>query len=126
MQHILIEDVTCMWLTIYFVSLILLIPVTIIGLNRTSEKKISQWLIIDRFVYLLMACATVVLMIRTFSHSPLLVSCKGLLTVSVIVLIEVAFGRKQEHNLSIAWTIVISLAILITAVVGIITTLHSI
>ncbi|WP_203650737.1 DUF1516 family protein [Secundilactobacillus yichangensis] len=115
-----------MWLTIYFVSLILLIPVTIIGLNRTSEKKISQWLIIDRFVYLLMACATVVLMIRTFSHSPLLVSCKGLLTVSVIVLIEVAFGRKQEHNLSIAWTIVISLAILITAVVGIITTLHSI
>lgn len=115
-----------MWLTIYFISLILLIPVTIIGLNRTSEKKIAQWLIIDRLVYLIMACATVVLMIRTFNHAPLLVSTKGLLAISVIVLIEVAFGRKQEHDLSIAWSVVVTIAILITAAVGIVTTLHSI
>lgn len=115
-----------MWLTIYFISLILLIPVTIIGLNRTSEKKIAQWLIIDRLVYLIMACATVVLMIRTFHHAPLLVSLKGALAIIVVLIIEIVFGRKQEHSLSIAWSIVITLLILLTAAVGIMTTLHSI
>ncbi len=46
-----------MWLSIYFVSLILLIPITIIGLNRTSEKRIAQFLILDRIVYLIMQLA---------------------------------------------------------------------
>lgn len=115
-----------MWLTIYFISLILLIPVTIIGLNRNSEKRIAQWLIIDRLVYLIMACATVVLMIRTFQHSPILVCLKGVLAVIVIVIIEVAFGHKQERHLSIGWSVVITIVILITAAVGIITTLRSI
>lgn len=31
-----------MWLSIYFASLILLIPFTLIGLSRTSEKKESH------------------------------------------------------------------------------------
>ncbi|MCH5463164.1 DUF1516 family protein [Lactobacillus sp. LC28-10] len=115
-----------MWLTIYFVSLILLIPVTIIGLSRASEKRIAQWLIFDRLFYLIMACATVVLMIRTFNHAPLLVSLKGILAVIIILIIEIAFGRKQEHSLSIAWSIVITLIILFTAAVVIILTLHSI
>ncbi|GAX02454.1 hypothetical protein IWT140_00050 [Secundilactobacillus pentosiphilus] len=115
-----------MWLTIYFMSLILLIPVTIIGLNRKSEKKIAQWLIIDRLMYLLMACATVILMIRTFNHSPLLVSLKGVLAVIIILIIEIAFGHKQERSLSITWSVVITIVILITAAVGIITTLRSI
>lgn len=115
-----------MWLSIYFVSLLLLIPVTIIGLNRNSEKRISQLLIWDRVVYLTMATATVVLMIRTFHHAPLLVSLKGLLAILIIVIIEVAFGRKQEHSLSIAWSIIITLVILLTVVVSIVLTLHSI
>ncbi|MTV82554.1 DUF1516 family protein [Secundilactobacillus folii] len=115
-----------MWLSIYFVSLILLIPVTIIGLNRTSEKRIAQFLILDRIVYLIMATAMIVLMIRTFMHAPWLVSLKFLLGVLVIVIIEIAFGRKQEHSLSIAWSIGITLFILITAAVDIVLTLHSI
>lgn len=115
-----------MWLSICFASLILLIPFTLIGLSRTSEKRIAQWLIFDRLIYLIMATAMVVLTIRTFHHSPLLVSFKGLLAVLVIILIEIAFGRKQEQSLPIKWQVVVTVAILITAVIDIVLTLHSI
>ncbi|MFC6254766.1 DUF1516 family protein [Secundilactobacillus hailunensis] len=115
-----------MWLSIYFASLILLIPITIIGLSRTSEKHISQFLILDRIVYLIMATGMVVLMIRTFHHAPLLVSLKGILAVLVIIIIEMAFGHKQEHSLSIVWSVGITILILITAAVSVMLTLHSI
>ncbi|WP_288530683.1 YisL family protein [uncultured Secundilactobacillus sp.] len=102
-----------MWLLIHLVSFILLVPITIIGLTRKEEKRIAQWLILDRFLYLLILISGVILVIRTFQYSPVLISVKALLGLAVIALIEIAFGRKQERSLAsgLVWTLAIVLVL---------------
>ncbi|WP_461244437.1 DUF1516 family protein [Secundilactobacillus muriivasis] len=115
-----------MWLLIHFISLILLIPFTIIGLSRHSEKRIAQFLILNRLVYLSLLISGVVLVIRTFQHAPMLVSFKALLEVFVVILIELTFGRKQERSLSKRWLTGFMILVLLTAALGIWLTLQSI
>lgn len=98
-----------MWLLIHLVSFFMLIPVTIIGLTRKKEKLIAQWLIIDRFIYIVILISGIILVIRNFHYSPILISIKALLGLSVIALIEITFGHKQERIMTtdLIWTLVI-------------------
>lgn len=107
-----------MWLLIHLISFILLIPVTVIGLSRSSEKRIAQWLILNRGLYLLILTSGIVLVIRTAAQNLLLVLVKAALGLAVIALIEVVFGRKQERRLTLPLLICLILTVSITAALG--------
>ncbi|KZL35860.1 DUF1516 family protein [Secundilactobacillus collinoides] len=107
-----------MWLAIHSVSFVFLILCTIIGLNRTSEKRISQFLIVDRIIYLVIIISGIILLIRTFQHAPVLVGLREALELLLIVAIELAFGRKQERSLSTRLVVVLTVLILLIAGLG--------
>lgn len=107
-----------MWLLIHLISFILLVPITIIGLTRSEEKRIAQWLILDRALYILILISGVVLLIRTFQYGPVIMSIKALLGLAVIALIEIAFGRKQERSLSPILVWILAIVLVVTASLG--------
>lgn len=107
-----------MWLLVHLICFIVLVPVTIIGLTRTSEKRIAQWLIFDRTLYILILISGTILFIRTVQFNPLLIILKAALGLAVIAFIEIAFGRKQERRLSTTLITLLTLVGLVTAILG--------
>lgn len=107
-----------MWLALHFWTWIVLTILVIGGLTRHSEKRITQFLLLARCAYLIMIISGVVLSIRTFTHSPLLIGLKFLLGIGTIALIEISFGRKMERATSHLSYWILGIVALITIGLG--------
>ena len=108
-----------MYLLGHIIGWLWLMLTVAIGLSRHSVKSANRFLILSRIGYLLIIITGVALAIRTLSGNWWLTLLKVILGLGTIVLIEVAFARKQESHLNSGLVTLLVCGTLLTIICGI-------
>ena len=95
----------------------LMLTVTL-GLSRHSVKAANRYLIMSRLGYLLIIITGVALATKTLGDNWWLTLIKAALGLITIGLIEVAFARKQESQLSQSLVVLLASGTVVTIVCG--------
>ncbi len=114
-KYILGGDI--MWASLTLIMLFIYIAVTIIGITRISVKKVIQWLIASRIIYILILITQIVITIRVSDHRFYTAIFADVLAVLLGGLTELNYTNKQQNHL-INFN-VISLIVVILALIGI-------
>lgn len=106
-----------MWASLTLIMLFIYIAVTIIGITRVSVKRVIQWLIASRVIYILILITQIVITIRVSDHRFYTAIIADVLAVLLGGLTELNYTNKQQNHL-INFN-VIGLIIVIIALIGI-------
>ncbi|WP_155453909.1 DUF1516 family protein [Apilactobacillus kunkeei] len=106
-----------MWASLTLIMLFIYIAVTIIGITRVSVKRVIQWLIASRIIYILILITQIVITIRVSDHRFYTAIFADVLAVLLGGLTELNYTNKQQNHL-INFN-VIGLIVVIIALIGI-------
>ncbi|TPR49827.1 DUF1516 family protein [Apilactobacillus kunkeei] len=106
-----------MWASLTLIMLFIYIAVTIIGITRVSVKRVIQWLIASRVIYILILITQIVITIRVSDHHFYTAIFADVLAVLLGGLTELNYTNKQQNHL-INFN-VIGLIVVIIALIGI-------
>ncbi|MGL4698186.1 MAG: DUF1516 family protein [Apilactobacillus waqarii] len=106
-----------MWASLTLIMLFIYIAVTIIGITRVSVKRVIQWLIASRVIYILILITQIVITIRVSDHRFYTAIFADVLAVLLGGLTELNYTNKQQNHL-INFN-VIGLIVVIIALIGI-------
>lgn len=89
-----------MWLTIHLIAAALLVLTVLFALISKQQKRIIQWIITSRFLYIVLLATGAILMYFTFNFRPVTSIVKFVLAIALIAAIEINFARKQERKVT--------------------------
>lgn len=114
----LIKGVKNMWLIIHLATAVILVVTVILGLTAQSQKRINEWMITSRCLYLILLVTGGVLMFFIYQSHPILSILKLILAIGLIAVIEIAFARKQERHVTTLITTLLSILFIATIICG--------
>lgn len=88
-----------MWASLTLIMLFIYIAVTIIGITRVSVKRVIQWLIASRVIYILILITQIVITIRVSDHRFYTAIIADVLAVLLGGLTELNYTNKQQNHL---------------------------
>ncbi len=105
-----------MWASLTLIMLFIYIAVTIIGITRVSVKRVIQWLIASRIIYILILITQIVITIRVSDHRFYTAIFADVLAILLGGLTELNYTNKQQNHL-INFNVIGLIVVIITLIV---------
>lgn len=105
------------WPWLHLIVVIILIIAVISGLRKNGQHP-KVWAMIARLCYLMLLISGVVMLPYPWHEHPLLTIIKLLAALIFIGIIEMAFAKKQQHQLTSNWLWLMLLGAVIVITLG--------
>ncbi|TMT01248.1 DUF1516 family protein [Apilactobacillus kunkeei] len=112
-----------MWASLTLIMLFIYIAVTIIGITRVSVKRVIQWLIASRVIYILILITQIVITIRVSDHRFYTAIIADVLSVLLGGLTELNYTNKQQNhiiNFNVIGLIIVIIALITITIYNVI------